>query len=185
MEKCVSSPPMEHAMEQVIPSPNPSKRKSRKTDVTVLAREMSFKVLISQGYSQQKASEMLGLAPSTGGKIAARLREKGDDPQALVSACRNEKLGKFYDHVIGKGLKMKAFKGSDVVAVAKDYRSVAYPSRQEVGGDSYQFVQINMAPAAPVPQGLGPDSTTRCGVLEVGETVDGEILNEISIGSGG
>ena len=130
---------------------------------------------------------MMHVAPTTVQRVRNSIKEAGQDPQALVSAHRNDLLGKVYDRFLEKGLKINKVRASDVVAVAKDYRSVAFPSRQESGGDSYSFVQINMNAAAPVLQGLGPDPTTTGSVLDDGNTMEAEFVNEIkesSVGQG-
>ena len=162
---CVSSSPMEQAMETV----SQPARKTRPKNLARLTLDMTIKTLIGQGLSVRQVAATLKCSPTSVQRVRDAMKEAGQDPQALVSASRNELLGKVYDRFLQKGMKINKVRASDVVAVAKDYRSVAFPSRQEGGGDNYSFVQINMNAALP--------TTTGC-ALGDGKTVDAEILNE-------
>jgi len=160
-------------------------RKPQKPRIDTAIIDASFKALISQGYSYRKAAQTLGLHESTGGAIAKRIREQGQDPQALVSESRNVKLGQVYDRFLEMGTKIKKVRASDVVAIAKDYRSTAYPTRAEGLPPTYQFVQINLneaSPRDPVREPVditpGGPSTTRGSVSDLGKSIMDEFLNE-------
>jgi len=156
---------MEQAMETVKVEPRPRRQRS----ITRQALDLSIKALISQGFSVRQTAATLKISTATVQAARKSMKDAGQDPQAYVSASRNEMLGKLTDHIFDKGLKMKKFRGSDVTTVMKDYSSRAFPTRQEGGGDNYSFVQINMNAALP--------TTTGC-ALGDGKTVEAEILNE-------
>lgn len=158
-------------MEQALQTDTPTARVRKTRNAVQMATDITIKALLSQGLTNRKIGAMLKCSPNTVQRVRDDMKDAGQDPQALVSASRNELLGKVYDRFMEKGLKIQKVKASDVVAVAKDYRSVAFPSRQEGGGDTFSFVQINMAAAAP--------STTTCSELGDGKTVDAEFVNEI------
>jgi len=160
-------------------------RKTRPKNMVRVAVDQTIKALLSQGLTNRKIGEMLSCSPNSVQRVRDELREIGQEPQALVSASRNLQLGKVYDHFLKKGLQIKKVRASDVVAVAKDYRSVAYPTRAEGLPPTYQFVQINLneaSPRDPVRESVditpGAPSTTRGSVSDLGKSIMDEFLNE-------
>jgi len=157
-------------------------RKPRPKNMIRTANDLTIKALLSQGLSNVKIAAMLHLSKSSVQRVRNDLKAMGQEPEALVSASRNLQLGKVYDHFLKKGLKIQKVRASDVVAVAKDYRSVAYPNRAEGLPPTYQFVQINLNEAAPVREPVditpGGPSTTRGSVSDLGKSIMDEFLNE-------
>jgi len=167
-------------------------RKPRPKNMIRTANDLTIKALLSQGLSNVKIAAMLHLSKSSVQRVRNDLKAMGQEPEALVSASRNLQLGKVYDHFLKKGLKIQKVRASDVVAVAKDYRSVAYPTRAEGLPPTYQFVQINLNEAAPrdpdrepVDITPGAPSTTRGSVSDLGKSIMDEFLNDFSLSDGG
>jgi hypothetical protein len=152
-----------------------TKPRRKRIDTAII--DASFKALIAQGYSARKAAVALGLNEGTGRSIAARIKAQGTETSALVSEARNVQLGQVYDHFLKKGLKINKVRASDVVAVAKDYRAVAYPTHQESSAPSFSFVQINLHEAAPDAALDITPHTTR-GIEDPREQIALETLND-------
>ena len=121
----------------------PRKKYRKRPDTR--ARELAFLSLITSGIKPSKASEMLGFSPGTGSRIAARLREQGNEIPTLMSASRDEKLLKMIDNFLDQGAKMRKIRGSDAIGVAKLYADRRYPVKQEAGGDSFSFVKVDIS----------------------------------------
>ena len=162
-----------------------TERKTRTRNAVKVAADLTIKTLIGQGLSVRQIAATLQCSPGTVQRVRDAMKEIGQEPEALVSASRNLQLGKVYDHFLKKGLKIQKVRASDVVAVAKDYRSVAYPTRAEGVPPTYSFVQINLMEAAPrdpdrepVDITPGGPSTTRGSVSDLGKSIMDEFLNE-------
>ena len=118
----------------------PRKKYRKRPDTR--ARELAFMSLISSGIKPSKASEMLGFSPGTGSRIAARLREQGNEIPTLVSIARTEKVQRVMDRILDSGVKMQKFKGSDVTNTVKMYLDRSNPVRQDVGRPEVSFVKM-------------------------------------------
>ena len=126
-----------------IKSLTPRKKYRKRPDTR--ARELAFQALISSGIKPSKASEMLGFSPGTGSRIAARLREQGNEIPTLVSVARTEKVQRVMDRILDSGVKMREFKGSDVTNTMKMYLDRSNPLRQDQSGDSFNYVEVDIS----------------------------------------
>jgi hypothetical protein len=157
-------------------------RRPQTKNLARITIDLTIKTLIGQGLSVRQIADTLKCSPSTVQRVRDGMKAIGQEPEALVSASRNAQLGKVYDHFLKKGLKIQKVRASDVVAVAKDYRSVAYPTRAEGLPPTYQFVQINLNEASPRNEPLdispGAPSTTRGSVSDLGKSIMDEFLND-------
>jgi len=127
-----------------IETTEPTKKKLRKPRPVQQATELAFKALIRQGFNASKASAFLGMHPTTGSKILKRLQDKGEQISGLISAERDEKLGRLVDHFLDKGAKLRTVKGSDAIAAGKLYADRRYPVRTDPAPPSVVYSQVNL-----------------------------------------
>ena len=143
--------------EQITPETFPEKRKPRRAAKHIVTEE-TIRQLTAQGLGTNKIAEILGMAPDNVSRHKTRMRERGEDLPALVSAVRNEKLGlvvdKFLDAGAKKSLKIRA---SDVLGAAKLYADRSHPVRRGEDPDGpVSFTQVNFN--VTVNQGANPQS---------------------------
>ena len=121
----------------------PRKKYRKRPDTR--ARELAFMSLISSGIKPSKASKILGFSPGTGSRIAARLREQGNEIPTLVSIARTEKVQRVMDRILDSGVKMREFKGSDVTNTMKIYLDRSDPVRVDSGKPTFNFVKVDIS----------------------------------------
>ena len=125
----------------------PRKLGPRKRTPIQMASDTTIKALMAKGFSVRKAAAFMGISPTTAQKAMTRLREQGEEVQPLLSAQRDEKLGRLVDHFLDKGIKLEAVKGSDALGVAKLYADRRYPAREAAPPVSYSFSRVNIQEA--------------------------------------
>ena len=118
-------------------------RKIRKSAVQV-GQDLAYKALRSKGLTQEATAKALGLHPSSGSRIEARIKEAEGLTNGLLSPERDENAAKLIDHFINKGLAMKKVKGSDALGAVKLYTDRRWPAKAEAPGPQVSFVQINV-----------------------------------------
>lgn len=141
-------------------SEKPILRKKRNRG-TGTAAALAITAMARNGIPVSKASEMLGLNPSTGYRMMQKQAGEAGT-SALLSAVRDEKLCALVDNFLDKGIKMKAgkIKASDSLGAAKLYADRRYPLKQDQnGGTQVSFVTVNIgsvADASPPPLDITP-----------------------------
>jgi len=148
----------------------PRKPSPRKRTPVQMATDLAIKALMTKGVSIRKVAEIMGISPTTAAHTITRLKAQGEEVQPLLSAQRDEKLGRLVDHFLDKGVKLRAVKGSDALGVAKLYADRRYPAREAAPPVTYTFTQINLEEArmdrvpSPAPVEIdvepGPATTT-------------------------
>jgi len=122
-------------------------RKANKRSVAKTAQDIAYKALRSKGITQEQAALMIGIHPSSAWRYEKRLKaEAGDQDliRPLVSAARDEKLGRLVDHFLDKGVKLRSVKGSDAIAAGKLYADRRYPARTADPTPAISFTQVNL-----------------------------------------
>jgi hypothetical protein len=142
--------------------------------------------MLQQGTSIRKVATALHVSASTVQAAKRRMLAQAPDAEdlksGLMSPQRDQNAGKLIDHFIGKGLKMKAIKGSDALGAVKMYADRRWPVRTEAAPPSRTFVVSNLNIFLPDSQPAAVDvtPTTTRGVLEDGKQTRGENLNQFN-----
>ncbi len=124
---------------------------------------MAFKALRGQGLTQEQAAKALGMHPGSGVRIEARIKEELGLTNGLLSPQRDEMAGKVLDHLLQKGSKLKAVKGSDALGAVKVYADRRWPAKNDQVPASISFVEINIGevkidPSNPQSIDITPDN---------------------------